>query len=343
MNTILTEGEIHEWWSSQNGMEDANLCKLNDFREVTRKVETAVLAKLREQEPVAWMREGWGPDCGPYVEIYRDDEMGWRDRKEWTPLYAAPQPAVVQVPQGWRLDVDESAIYHNDKRVAVLEEDGGNQSWRDACALGQQIVDRMNFTPEAPAQADEWLPLTAEEQNRLRELLKHARWLMQSMPDMDGLQNSWALNARHAMQRMHDWLKVYLPPAAPEAPAQGDVRDALRMAQAAAVMPLIGPLVDAWDGLPKDVALDDQLSGVKSAVAAITRAMLAAAPEAHPIPAPWREAVKVAQEALVCAKRWHQGDKWRDDCTAEQRAAWEEHAANLDAALAQLGSLGGGE
>jgi hypothetical protein len=36
------------------------------------------------------MKEGWGPDCGPYIEFYRDDEMGWRDRKEWTPLYTTP-------------------------------------------------------------------------------------------------------------------------------------------------------------------------------------------------------------------------------------------------------------
>lgn len=55
----------------------------------------AFCAYLRAQadaRPVAWMQEGWGPDCGPYVEFYRDDEMGWRDRKEWTPLYAAPAP-----------------------------------------------------------------------------------------------------------------------------------------------------------------------------------------------------------------------------------------------------------
>lgn len=44
-----------------------------------------------QQEPVAWMREGWGPDCGPYIEFYRDDEMGWRDRKEWTALYTSAQ------------------------------------------------------------------------------------------------------------------------------------------------------------------------------------------------------------------------------------------------------------
>ena len=42
-------------------------------------------------EPVAWMKEGWGPDCGPYIEFYRDDEMGWRDKKEWMPLYTTPQ------------------------------------------------------------------------------------------------------------------------------------------------------------------------------------------------------------------------------------------------------------
>jgi hypothetical protein len=39
------------------------------------------------------MKEGWGPDCGPYIDFYRDDEMGWRDRKEWTPLYTTPPAA----------------------------------------------------------------------------------------------------------------------------------------------------------------------------------------------------------------------------------------------------------
>jgi hypothetical protein len=49
------------------------------------------LTKQEQGEPVAWMKEGWGPDCGPYIEFYRDDEMGWRDRKKWTPLYTTPQ------------------------------------------------------------------------------------------------------------------------------------------------------------------------------------------------------------------------------------------------------------
>lgn len=52
--------------------------------------------KIGEQEPAAWMREGWGSDCGPYVEFYLDNEMGCRDREGWTPLFAAPHAA------GWR-------------------------------------------------------------------------------------------------------------------------------------------------------------------------------------------------------------------------------------------------
>ena len=55
-------------------------------------LQVAAEDKAGGDEPVAWMREGWGPDCGPYVEFYRDDEMGWRDRKEWTPLFTRPQP-----------------------------------------------------------------------------------------------------------------------------------------------------------------------------------------------------------------------------------------------------------
>jgi hypothetical protein len=55
------------------------------------KDDIAEAEKQEQGEPVAWMKEGWGPDCGPYIEFYRDDEMGWRDREEWTPLYTTPQ------------------------------------------------------------------------------------------------------------------------------------------------------------------------------------------------------------------------------------------------------------
>jgi hypothetical protein len=53
----------------------------------------AELNELKTQEPVAWMKDQWSPDCGNYWELCREDEMGWRDRKDWVPLYARPVPA----------------------------------------------------------------------------------------------------------------------------------------------------------------------------------------------------------------------------------------------------------
>lgn len=37
----------------------------------------------------AFKRDGWGPDCGPYVEMHMASEMSWRDKADWTPLYTA--------------------------------------------------------------------------------------------------------------------------------------------------------------------------------------------------------------------------------------------------------------
>ncbi len=55
-------------------------------------VKPDALAQKDEREPVAWMRESWSPDCGPYIEIYDVIGMGLRDRSGWTPLYtAAPE------------------------------------------------------------------------------------------------------------------------------------------------------------------------------------------------------------------------------------------------------------
>ena len=68
------------WWETSAGAE---------FGAKKLKYILGLLAQP-EQEPVAWMLEGWGPDCGPYFEIYRDDEMGWRNKKERTPLYTTP-------------------------------------------------------------------------------------------------------------------------------------------------------------------------------------------------------------------------------------------------------------
>ena len=45
-------------------------------------------------EPVAYMQEYWGPDCGPQYEIYKAEDMGWRDKNDWTPLFAHPPNAL---------------------------------------------------------------------------------------------------------------------------------------------------------------------------------------------------------------------------------------------------------
>jgi hypothetical protein len=40
-------------------------------------------------------------------------------------------------------------------------------------------------------------------------------------------------------------------------------------------------------------------------------------------------------KALKAARQWHNGDKWRDGCTADQRAAWEAHRDMMDAVIAK--------
>jgi hypothetical protein len=65
------------------------------FAERVRRLGTSSQPATRV-EPAAYMREGWGPDCGPYVEFYRTDEMSYRDKSQFTPLYAAPSNTTPQ-------------------------------------------------------------------------------------------------------------------------------------------------------------------------------------------------------------------------------------------------------
>lgn len=50
-------------------------------------------------------------------------------------------------------------------------------------------------------------------------------------------------------------------------------RAALRKAQAREVMPIIGPLLDAWRGLPNDVSDMDELTEVAGYMEALEQAM----------------------------------------------------------------------
>lgn len=56
-------------------------------------IHTCSPQKQASVEPVAYMQEYWSPDCGPQYEIYKADDMTWRDKSNWTPLYTAPPDA----------------------------------------------------------------------------------------------------------------------------------------------------------------------------------------------------------------------------------------------------------
>jgi hypothetical protein len=42
--------------------------------------------------PIAYMHEGWGPDCGPYIEFREHSDISPVDLSHWTPLYLAAPP-----------------------------------------------------------------------------------------------------------------------------------------------------------------------------------------------------------------------------------------------------------
>lgn len=46
MTNVLTDEEIRKWWSSENGLEDCVMCKIDDFEKVVRAIEAAVIKRL---------------------------------------------------------------------------------------------------------------------------------------------------------------------------------------------------------------------------------------------------------------------------------------------------------
>jgi hypothetical protein len=50
-------------------------------------------------------------------------------------------------------------------------------------------------------------------------------------------------------------------------------RKELRRQQSKSVMPLIGPLLDAWDALPNDIRGDEELANVEELISQINDAM----------------------------------------------------------------------
>lgn len=119
----------------------------------------AKLDALKAQEPVAWMKDQWSPDCGNYWELCREDEMGWRDRKDWVPLYARPVPAQ-SVP--W---VSVSRCLPNPEehpRVLIYTEeyafDGEQVFDVRAESLNERFFTHPDEQPEVCRVASHWMP-----------------------------------------------------------------------------------------------------------------------------------------------------------------------------------------
>lgn len=80
--------------------------------------------------------------CPEYTIEEREDLA----RDVWEAMCAAlDQPAPERPAMGaWRLDIDECAIYCDDKLIATLATGDNNDDWRAALQHGQAIVDVMS-------------------------------------------------------------------------------------------------------------------------------------------------------------------------------------------------------
>ncbi|QIM51585.1 hypothetical protein [Hydrogenophaga crocea] len=156
MSTILTDDERRQ------AIQSIVLTSHGTADQIARAVEAAVLAKLAQQAPVAWMREGWGPDCGPYVEFYRDDEMGvLRERKDFIALYTHPAPQqadrqrvpdVQDMLECLAADIEAIGVMH---RGSPSYEHDAHWMRSKAAKAVRDLAAMLAAAPEAPAQADE--------------------------------------------------------------------------------------------------------------------------------------------------------------------------------------------
>ena len=87
----------------------------------------------------------------------------------------------------WRVDLDESALYLGEKRIAQLEHDPDNDAWREAMQLGQSMVEALNGAALASAEKSQAQNLVraAVVRNRLRH--KDATALYLSPEEMSAL------------------------------------------------------------------------------------------------------------------------------------------------------------
>lgn len=71
---MLTDAQIREWWASENGLEDCDLCKIDDFTQVVRAVEeklsigAAVAEPLTDEQINKAFALAYPPDMTPMQE-----------------------------------------------------------------------------------------------------------------------------------------------------------------------------------------------------------------------------------------------------------------------------------
>jgi len=241
MNTILTDDEIKAECRNGYGIDPLLGGNLMEF---CRAIEAAVLAKLAQQEPVAWW---YMRDVEQGISFSPDQDAN----KDWQPLYTHPAPQQAdrqRVPQctqselnGWFLSLPEG-------RQKVLVED----KW----LLASAAFEAGKAAPEAPAPAVVQVPqsLTDEEIMRFlepwhtqgdpedrRDLIKSVRALLvanQFAPALsvyDEIEADLPYLMGRASQEGHEVGQILAAEvqrkirqaraAAPEAPAQGEQAD----------------------------------------------------------------------------------------------------------------------
>lgn len=90
-------------------------------------------------EPVAYMQEYWGPDCGPQYEIYKADDMAWRDKTKWTPLFTATPDAEALRKRVSELEVECERLR---KAIEAMRVAGGSSEFQAAFDRAKALAAR---------------------------------------------------------------------------------------------------------------------------------------------------------------------------------------------------------
>lgn len=322
MNTILTDDERPKL-PEPRVPKDSNTSTWDKFSAAQMEAyadarEAAVLAKLREQEPVAWLVCSINKDGSPSLEhaaAWKEaahehindaiTEHEIEDAASWVvrPAYAEPLPAVVQEPQKY-----------DDVLVPFL-------------SLMRRELHANSGKGDRPG----WLSMDAN--TALLEVYYHLAKLQKAVRNNDGpgIQEYAADVANMAMMVLDVCGGIE---ADPEAPAQGDLSVEASAEGFESVADYVAYLKNA-----KDTYFAERNSARDAA-----RRNREAQPS---VPAPWREAVKVMREALVDVKHGLEGARiwggmdWSyNPLHPFKYLPLRDKAA---AALAQLDALEGGE